>query len=413
MVEKFGSDQSQLATFGGGVISEDGAVLLSGESTGSTASLAGPALVREQQTMIANGDWTIPPADPYATITADNPLPYWTFVDNTGNGKVTCALVFDANAGSQKRLRWNVAITAGSSSASISRFVYIPASGQRAFAYVPELYVSGQSSGSNSTITLAYQYYKLDQTTTTGTGDSVSATINTMSGKTLGFSANATRFSAPSDAAFMLITITVAGTTSAGFSQQVDVAEVRLLGGPESFLVAESNDASTYAPARITQTDGNLIIQPSYTTGTAGGFSLPNSTLGQYDKQGSADTTTITTAGTYYALTNAEVTFTPQFVGQRWLLCYSGYASLNTTVIQYCFVRANVTDTSNVVLDTLGFGRADNFGTSGRGATVAVTKVWVADTTSARKFKLYGTVQTTNGLTLSLAYTQMTAYPIG
>ena len=135
--------------------------------------------------------------------------------------------------------------------------------------------------------------------------------------------------------------------------------------------------------------------------------------LSQFDKQGSADSTTITTAGTYYALTNAEVTFTPTFVGQRWLLAYTGYASINTTTIQYCFVRANVTDTSNTVLDTLGFGRADNFGTSGRGATVAVTKVWVADTTSARKFKLYGTVQTTNGLILSLAYTQMTAIPIG
>jgi hypothetical protein len=142
-------------------------------------------------------------------------------------------------------------------------------------------------------------------------------------------------------------------------------------------------------------------------------LSIAGHVLGQYDKQGSADNTTITTAGTYYALTGAEVSFTPNYVGQRWLLAYTGYASLNTTTIQYCFVRANITDSSNTVLDTLGFGRADNFGQSGRGATVAVTKVWVADTTSARKFKLYGTAQTTNGLTLSLSYTQMTAIPIG
>jgi hypothetical protein len=142
-------------------------------------------------------------------------------------------------------------------------------------------------------------------------------------------------------------------------------------------------------------------------------LSIAGHVLGQYDRGGSADNTTITTAGTYYALTGAEVSFTPNYVGQRWLLAYTGYASLNTTTIQYCFVRANITDSSNTVLDTLGFGRADNFGQSGRGATVAVTKVWVADTTSARKFKLYGTAQTTNGLTLSLAYTQMTAIPIG
>lgn len=137
-------------------------------------------------------------------------------------------------------------------------------------------------------------------------------------------------------------------------------------------------------------------------------------TISSYAKGGSADTTTITTAGTYYALTNAEVSFTPIFVGQRWLLTYTGYCSLNTTTIQYAFVRANITDGSDVIQGgDLGFSRADNFGTSGRGATVAFTKVWVADTTSARKFKLYGTTQTTNGLTISLAYTQMTAIPLG
>jgi len=140
---------------------------------------------------------------------------------------------------------------------------------------------------------------------------------------------------------------------------------------------------------------------------------LEGSDLSQYDKAGSADTTTITTAGTYYALTNAEAVFTPQFVGQRWLLTYTAYASLNTTTIQYAFVRADVTDSSNTQIAVLGFGRADNFGQSGRGATVAVTKVWVADNTSQRKIKLYGTTQTTNGLTLSLAYTQITAFPIG
>ena len=148
-----------------------------------------------------------------------------------------------------------------------------------------------------------------------------------------------------------------------------------------------------------------------------GSLNLSGNTLSTYDKGGSADTTTITTAGTYYALTNAEVSFSPQFVGQRWLLTFTGYASLNTTTIQYCFLRANVTDTSNTVIETLGFSRADNFGTSGRGATVAFTKVYVATAADVaagtRKFKLYGTTQTTNGLVLSLAYTQMTAYPIG
>jgi hypothetical protein len=147
--------------------------------------------------------------------------------------------------------------------------------------------------------------------------------------------------------------------------------------------------------------------------------SFTGSTLSQYDRSGSADTTTITTAGTQQALTSAEISFTPQFVGQRWLFTFTGYASLNTTVIQYAFIRCSITDSSNNIITSptdytnFAFTRSENFGTTGRGSAVAISKVWVADTTSARKFKLYGTTQTTNGLILSLAYTQLTAYPIG
>jgi hypothetical protein len=123
----------------------------------------------------------------------------------------------------------------------------------------------------------------------------------------------------------------------------------------------------------------------------------------------SADTVTVTTAGTYYAIggANCEVSFTPDFVGQQFFVTMTGYASLNTTTIQYAFVRVTLTDSSSTLVDTLGYGRADNFGTSGRGSTVAFNQIWTADTTSARKIKLYGTTQTTNGLVLSLAYWQL------
>jgi hypothetical protein len=126
---------------------------------------------------------------------------------------------------------------------------------------------------------------------------------------------------------------------------------------------------------------------------------------------GSANSVTVTTAGTYYAIggSSCEISFTPDFVGQEFLITMTGYASLNTTVIQYAFVRVDVTDSSNNQIAVLGYGRADNFGTSGRGGTVALTKTWVADSTSARKIKLYGTAQTTNGLVLSLSYWQLNA----
>jgi hypothetical protein len=126
-------------------------------------------------------------------------------------------------------------------------------------------------------------------------------------------------------------------------------------------------------------------------------------------KVGTSDTVTVTTAGTYYAIGGAtcEVLFTPDFVGQKFFVTMTGYASLNTTTVQYAFVRVTLTDSSDVSQAELGFGRSENFGTSGRGGTVAFNTVWTADTTSARKIKLYGTTQTTSGLVLTLAYWQL------
>ena len=71
-----------------------------------------------------------------------------------------------------------------------------------------------------------------------------------------------------------------------------------------------------------------------------------------------------------------------------------------------------MTTSANVQIVTLGYTRSENFGTSGRGGTVAFTRVWNADRTAPVKFKLYGTVGTTNGLVLSMSYTQMEAIPL-
>jgi hypothetical protein len=126
-------------------------------------------------------------------------------------------------------------------------------------------------------------------------------------------------------------------------------------------------------------------------------------------KVGTADSVTVTTAGTYYAIggSTCEVSFTPDFVGQKFFVTMTGYAALNTTTIQYAFVRVTLTDSSNVSQADLGFSRSENFGTTGRGGTVAFSSVWTSDTTSARKIKLYGTAQTTNGLVLTLSYWQL------
>ena len=261
MIGKFGSDQQQLADLGGGIISENGATLLSGESTGEASLLAGPALIREQQAGCANGDFAIAPPDETATITANNPLPYWTFTDTSSSGAITCALVADAGAGSGYVLRWNIAAGTGIKSAKITRYIPVPASRDRAFVFIPEAFL-GTRTGTNFSVTLAYSWATIDLTAT-GTGDS--KTIST--GATLlAVDTTPLNSAAPADAAFVYVTLTIAttGTTSGTTTQ--DIAEIRLHRGDQGLYITDTSSAS-FAPARISSTSNVLKIEAS--TGAA------------------------------------------------------------------------------------------------------------------------------------------------
>jgi hypothetical protein len=246
-----------------------------------------------------------------------------------------------------------------------------------------------------------------------------------------------------------------------------------------------------WGPGGETVRDTNLYRGGAGILKTDDSLWVAGNTLSSFARGGSADSTTITYPTEYYALTNAQVSFTPTFVGQRWLLTLTGYASLNTTTVQYAFVRGSVNNTAVAVstaarssttatintstahgmtsgdtfiialtsgptnfaqlnglytvataptttsftyvapssgtitsgaavgsvfseVENMGFSRADNYGSSGRGGTVALTRVYTATTAGVPLvFKFVGTAQTTSGLTLSLAYTQINAYPIG
>ena len=275
MIGKFGSDQQQLADLGGGVISEDGATLLSGESTGEASLLFGPAALREIQAGVANGDFSIPPDDAEATISADNALPYWTFTDVSSAGAITCALVADATAGSGKVLRWSVAAsTTTGKSATLTRFVPVASSRNRAFAHIPELNTASATNTANASLTITYQYYKLDYTTTGSSGTS------TATFATLGTSTNwlnpavSTTTATPSDAAFIYVEIKVSTTANMPASiSTVDITEARVIRGDQTSLFAEYTTPATYSPTRVRQVNGVLNIEPNGGTGnvTLGG----------------------------------------------------------------------------------------------------------------------------------------------
>jgi len=147
--EKFGSDNAQIAGFGGGVISEDGNVLLSGSADTGEALLFGPAALREIQSNVANGDFALGPQDPLAEITAeDNPLPYWTVVQTGTAPTISAAIVASATTASGNALTLTAAANAGVGSAfELKRYVPIAGNANRSSAYHPEVFV-GTTTGS-------------------------------------------------------------------------------------------------------------------------------------------------------------------------------------------------------------------------------------------------------------------------
>jgi hypothetical protein len=265
MIGKFGSDQQQLADLGGGVISEDGATLLSGESTGESALLFGPAALREVQTLVANGDYAIPPVDSEGNITADNALPYWT-VATTGS---TCsaALVADASQASGRALRVTVGAGSGGS-ITLTRYIPLPGTRAQTFSVQPVITLGGASNNTDA------EFYA-SGTQFNAALSSIALTTVTLN--TLQFNSFTTtkkkllpdadqlstwkNTAVASDAAFYKITLVFqnAGTTAA--PRTIDVFDVRLILGSTDTMVAESVTPADYGPAWIRQESGVLELQ--------------------------------------------------------------------------------------------------------------------------------------------------------
>lgn len=266
---KYGTDLEGFGAFEGGVNSDQGAPLVSTNSAGETALLFGPAALREIQAGVANGSFAIPPDAAGDTITEENPLPYWTFTDVSSSGAITCAIVEDATAGSGNVLRWSVAAsTTTGKSATLARYVPVASSRNRAFAHIPELNTASATNTANASVTITYQYYKQDYTTTGSSGSSTATFAVLGTGTNWLNPALATTNAAPSDAAFIYVEIKVSttGTTPASIST-VDITEARVIRGDQTNLFAEYTTPGTYAPTRMRQVNGTLNIEPNGGTG--------------------------------------------------------------------------------------------------------------------------------------------------
>jgi hypothetical protein len=348
MVEKFGSDQQQIATLGGGVISEDGATLLSGESLGESALLFGPAALREIKAGVANGDFAIAPADDTATITDDNPLPYWTFTDVSSEGAITAALVADAGAASGNVLRFTVASgTLTGKSATLSRFIPIPSSSSRSFSFYAEATFESGTASPQSTVEMSGEFYQIDQATVTGSPiTSDTYTFSSLAGVT-GITApdlyavapDLTTMTAPADAAFLKITITIATVDTQSADRTVDLTEVRVTAGLPELLITDRDDP-TNPPAIINASAGELNVQSG-----AGNYLL----LAEDSFLVASDSVSILTAGTIELQTETNVLlYAPGGVDVTDDLNVDGSVNVGGTIGVFGNINIGVSDTSTV-----------------------------------------------------------------
>ena len=267
---KYGTNLEGFGAFEGGVNADKGAPLVSTSSDGETALLFGPAALREIQAGVANGDFAIPPDAAGDTITEENPLPYWTFTDVNSAGAITAAVVADAGAGSGNVLRFTVASgTLTGKSATLTRYVPVASSASRSFSFYAEATFDNGTSSAQSEVQMSGEFYTADQTTTTGspiTSDNYG--FNAFSLGPTGITApdlyavapDLTTMTAPSDAAYLKLTITISTVATQSANRTVDLTEVRLNHGLPELLITDRDDPTT-APAFINAAAGELNVQ--------------------------------------------------------------------------------------------------------------------------------------------------------
>jgi hypothetical protein len=271
----YGSDYTPITQQSGDLVAEGGATLISPRSEGETAIMAGPALLREIQAGVSNGDFAVSPVDPTANISEENNLPYWTYTDINSAGAITAAVVSDANAASGNVLRFTVASgTLTGKSATLTRYVPVASSASRSFSFYAEATFESGTNSTQATAKLTCQFYKSDQTTTTGTAfESPVYGFNDFSFGPNGITApdlfvpsgaaDLTNTTAPADAAYLKLTITIATVATQSADRVVDLTEVRLAHGLPELILTDKGDPATFQPAYIVNESGDLSLVAS------------------------------------------------------------------------------------------------------------------------------------------------------
>jgi len=312
---KYGTNYTGFGAYEGGVNSDKGAPLVATNSDGETSLLFGAPALREIQAGVANGDFAIPPDNSTDTIGDENPLPYWTFTDDSSVGAITCALVPDSTSGSGNILQWTVAAnTTASKTATMSRYVPIPVTQDRAYSFFPEFAVAVTAGSTNRSFIMTMQFYT-DALVATGTAitHTYALTSFTTASRTATFiqSDADQRLNPPADARFAKISMQVTTTGTNATATIFNVYEVKLLIAPPMILIGERNNPGGSGPGAIWNNNGSLYISnkvpDTWTTGVLS-TTLNNIAITSTNINLTASTNIVLTAPTVNSVANLNVT---------------------------------------------------------------------------------------------------------
>jgi hypothetical protein len=250
------------------ITNDSGVTIIDTDSDGEKSTLFGGAALREIQAGVANGSFAEPPPSPYANVGGANKLPYWTFTDVNSAGAITAAIVADAGAASGNVLRFTVASgTLTGKSATLTRYVPVASSASRSFSFYAEATFDNATNSTQANAKLTCEFYKSDGVTATGTPfESLLYGFNLLQTPT-GITApdlwetspDLTDSTAPADAAYLKVTITIATVATQSANRVVDLTEVRVGNGlPELILTDKSTP--TNLPAYIINDNNELSM---------------------------------------------------------------------------------------------------------------------------------------------------------
>lgn len=262
---KYGTNLTGFGAYEGDVSADNGATLVSTDSDGEKSQLFGPAALREIQAGVANGDFEVMPNDATGAISESNPLPYFSFTDNS-SGRIVASIADSTLAPGQTVLRFTLTNAVNADEVYFTRYVPVPTSEARTYGNQPRVAIAAATSSANYRITWSAQYVMADLSTATGTIASRSVTGTTMntavSGGTTGaeyqLNPNGTG-SAPVDAAYLLLKLSV-NATGAVASATLDVAEIRIDRSQIQYLVTDQSFSDDFGPASLYLYQGNLFL---------------------------------------------------------------------------------------------------------------------------------------------------------